>query len=158
MNELDLYFYEEGQRLGRKHGEVKSLNSIMERIEFDSDEEDADEEHWKEIIIAYNELGEKVPIRSLNASQNCTREPIHSWLMGYANGAEKYNKHREQKNRQKQYGSGKIKSKTYEMHADVLEAFAEACRSAGMWQTETLEMLMMTFVKSVKAEKEREKL
>lgn len=137
--------YDDGFSLGITYGPSKRINKLLGR----KNETYAPMENMKEqeIIIelmsACNELGANVPEILL---EELTMKEIQVFIFGYINGKMKNIRNRADKKYHEKIG---LVSKSYKLHDDVVQAFAEACKEADVSLSATLERLMLEFVEDV---------
>ena len=122
--------YDEGFCLGITYGPSKRITRLLGRKEeiYSPMENMKEQEIIVELMSACNELGANVPEILL---EELTMKEIQVFIFGYINGK-----------------IGLI-SKSYKLHEDVVQAFAEACKEADVSLSATLERLMLEFVEEV---------
>lgn len=137
--------YDEGFCLGITYGPSKRITRLLGRKgEIYSPMEDMKEQEIiVEIISACNELGANVPEILL---EELTMKEIQVFILGYINGKMKNIRNRADKKYHEKIG---LVSKSYKLHEDVVQAFAEACKEADVSLSSTLERLMLEFVEDV---------
>lgn len=139
-------FYQIGYEFGFKHGPVKAMKRILE-IDSNTLFKMSADTLQNEIIQAYVEVEETLPDEFIRTS--IEKKELNYILFGYTEGKRKHIRNKADK---KYHEKIKLKSKSYKLHEDVIEAFAGACKKKGTSLSNTLERLMMQFVKETEEE------
>lgn len=137
--------YDEGFCLGITYGPSKRITRLLGRKEeiYSPMENMKEQEIIVELMSACNELGANVPKILL---EELTMKEIQVFIFGYINGKMKNIRNRADKKYHEKIG---LISKSYKLHEDVVQAFAEACKEANVSLAATLERLMLEFVEEV---------
>ena len=146
MVKKDNPFYLEGFRIGVRYGKVHRLNTKIQSDVFP----DMGERELKELVLnTYSELDESLPLRWLEDGTVIVKKDWMFWLLGYNDGSIKYGRNKADKKYHDKIG---LISKTYKLHANVVEDFSVACQKEGVSLSSTLEKLMKEFVSEVLSE------
>lgn len=135
-------FYQIGYEFGFKHGPVKRLRHLL-ALHNDNFIKMSADEIQGEISRAYVDVEEPLPEEFFGSLE---MKNINFILLGYTEGKKKNIRNKSNKKYHEKIG---FKSKSYKLHEDVIDAFAEACEKADVSMSSTLERLMMQFVEDV---------
>lgn len=145
----DNKFYKSGYDLGLKYGSIKEFRELLEN-ETISQMSVADLQ--ADIISVYNNFN--VNVLDIFIESDVEKKDLNILLLGYVDGKINYIRNKADKKYHEKVG---LVSKSYKLHADVIDAFADACKKSDVSLASTLETLMRKFVNEVD-EHENEKL
>lgn len=139
--------YDQGRKLGLKHGKISRLDTMIQSDTFTYLEK---EQVMNEIINSCIYLEEFLPEEFLmdgdNNFGNLERKHMDVYLSGYTEGRNKHIRNQADKKYHKKVG---LISKSYKLHEGIVDEFAEACEKNGTSLGSTLENLMKNFVDEV---------
>lgn len=138
-------YYEAGYKLGFERGPSPRLGKLIGR---DPGSTALDrmrlEEMIMEIASSYNDVNEIPPEFFLD---DLSIKEINFFLLGYVEGKNKNVRNRADKKYHEKIG---FVSKSYKLHKDVVDEFAEACEKRGVSLSSTIEDFMKKFIEETK--------
>ncbi len=143
-------FYRAGYQIGLKYGSISQYQKMILSNEFLNI---SVEELQKMINDVYAEFEERLPKEFLEEKE-LERQDLVQYFWGYTDGRSKHSRNKADKKYHEKVG---LKSKSYKLHKDVIEAFANACEKQNVSLSATLEKLMMQFVEETKEQYCQEK-
>lgn len=144
--------YDQGCKLGLKHGKISRLDRMIQSDTFPNI---GKEQVMNEIVSSCIYLEEFLPEEFLmdgdNNFGNLERKHMDVYLAGYTEGRNKHIRNKADKKYHKKVG---LISKSYKLHENVVNEFAEACEKNGTSLGSTLENLMKNFIDEVNSRNE----
>lgn len=144
--------YDQGRKLGLKHGKISRLDRMIQSDTFTNI---GKEQVMNEIVSSCICLEEFLPEEFLmdgdNNFGNLERKHMDVYLAGYTEGRNKHIRNKADKKYHKKVG---LVSKTYKLHENVVDEFAEACEKNETSLGSTLENLMKGFIDEVNSRNE----
>lgn len=139
-------YYEAGYKFGFDFGPSPRLGKLIGRDQGSTASDRMSlSEMIAEIVGSYNDANEIPPEFFLD---DLSIKEVHFFLLGYVDGKNKHVRNKADKKYHEKIG---LVSKSYKLHKDVVDEFAEACSKKGVSLSSAIEDLMKQFISDTKA-------